>query len=71
MPLYDIEVVHTLRYKRRVRAKSLEEAKQKADELWMSYMTVGVNYIDEEWEDVSVFPVKYVPPKKQPKNKTP
>lgn len=56
MPLYELEVIHTIRYKRTVRAKDESDAREKADQLWMEYMTVGVDYIDDEQAEVMVFP---------------
>lgn len=58
MPLYDLEVIHHIKYKKRVRAKDQQEADDKAAALWIER---DLKHIVDENVETMVFPVAYTP----------
>lgn len=61
MPLYDIEVIHEIKYRRRVRAKDEQEARDKLDAMWVER---DLKHMVGEAVDRSITPVADKPEKK-------
>lgn len=62
MPMYDVEIIHRIKYKKRIRATDENEAHDKAAAIWMDRITEPA---DEDVE-TSITPVRE--PRKKRKN---
>ncbi len=56
MPFYDVEVIHTITYRKRVRAKDEQEAKDKLDAMWTER---DLKHMVDEYVDRTIEPVAY------------
>lgn len=66
MALYDVEVIHTIVYRRRVRAADEQEAKDKLDAMWTER---DLKHMVDEYVDRIIDPVAYIPEKRPRKKK--
>lgn len=58
MALYEIEVIYTCKYKRRVRATDEQEAQDKAAAMWIDR---DLKHMVDEYADYIIYPVAYEP----------